>query len=84
MRCDLCALCGYFHASPGEGACAVMTGYYENNKKISHEVTRRDTKKKNLCNLRNLWFLFFTRLRAKLASWGAAMKISPQITQIFF
>ena len=28
-------------------------------KKFSHEVTQRDTKKKNLYNLCNLWFLFF-------------------------
>jgi hypothetical protein len=35
--------------------------------KISREDTRRGAKKKqkNLCNLRNLWFLLFYRLRVR-------------------
>jgi hypothetical protein len=36
--------------------------------KINREDTRMHAKKKqkNLCNLRNLWFLFFILLRAEL------------------
>jgi hypothetical protein len=33
--------------------------------KISHEVTRRNPKKKNLCNLRNLWTSFFSVIRTR-------------------
>jgi hypothetical protein len=59
-----------FHSSQGVGAHAVMGSYYENSEKISHEVTQRDTKKKqkNQCNLCNLWFLLFHRFWVRLAS----------------
>jgi hypothetical protein len=38
--------------------------------KINREDTRKDAKKKqkNLCNLRNLWFLFFMRPQARSAA----------------
>jgi hypothetical protein len=68
-----------FHSFPGEGAASCET-IMKITKKLAtklHEGTRREEmgrwekqkeKNKNLCNLRNLWFLFFIRLRARLAS----------------
>jgi hypothetical protein len=53
--------CVGFHPFPGEGAASCEIAM-----KINRENTRRNAKKKqkNLCNLRNLWFLLFHRLRA--------------------
>jgi hypothetical protein len=48
-----------FHSSPGEGA--VSSGIAV---KMIHETHKKheNIKQKNLCNLRNLWFLLFHRL----------------------
>ena len=48
-----------FHSSPGEGACAVMTGYLENKPTDYTDLHKFKKNKKNLNNLCNLWAYFF-------------------------
>ena len=56
-------VCVGFLSFPGEGA-ASWGGCYENN--LATEDTE-NTEKKNLCNLRNLWFLLFHCLQGFLS-----------------